>query len=142
MSACLSSTPLDPFAFQVDHMAFITPGRCRARLEDAKMISVIQFVPKSALGRRLMEHRIEVLEVATRHGASNLRVFGSVARGDDGPTSDIDLLVDLDDPTNLINVIGLECDLEDVLGIKVDVGALESLRTPLREEVMSEARAL
>ncbi|MHB1734823.1 MAG: nucleotidyltransferase family protein [Ferrimicrobium acidiphilum] len=106
------------------------------------MISMIQFVPKSALGRRLMDHRIEVLEVATRHRASNLRVFGSVARGDDGPTSDIDLLVDLDDPTNLINVIGLECDLEDVLGIKVDVGALESLRTPLREEVMSEARAL
>lgn len=69
-------------------------------------------------------------------------MFWQCSAGDDGPTSDIDLLVDLDDPTNLINVIGLECDLEDVLGVKVDAGALESLQTPLREEVISEARVL
>ena len=83
----------------------------------------------------------EVLEIASRRHASNLRVFVSLARGDDGPESDIDLLVDLEDPTNLINLIGLRCDLEDVVGVKFDIGTPGSLRPQLRGEVLSEARA-
>jgi hypothetical protein len=65
-----------------------------------------------------------------------------VARGDDGPNSDIDLLVDLEDPTDLINILGLERELEATLGVKVDADTEESLRPGLRAEAPAEALIL
>ncbi len=100
------------------------------------------FVPRSSLGERLVEHRAEVLALAARRHASNVRVFGSVARGDDRPGSDIDLLVDLGPQARPLDVIGLECDLEDELGVKVDVGTAATLRPFLRDDVLAEALAL
>lgn len=90
----------------------------------------------------LAARREEVLELARARGASNVRVFGSVARGDDGTTSDIDLLVDFPPGTSLLTVIGLEQALRDLLGIPVDVGPADALREDIREQVLREARVL
>lgn len=86
--------------------------------------------------------RESVLACARSHGASNVRVFGSVARGDDTETSDIDLLVDFPPGTSLLEVIGLEQDLHAILGVAVDVGPADALRTTMRERAMSEAKSL
>jgi predicted nucleotidyltransferase len=101
-----------------------------------------RLVPRSPLGERLIEHRHAILAAAARRHASNVRVFGSVVRGDDTPDSDIDLLVDLDTSATPFDLLELGCDLEDELGVKVDVGTPESLRAFLRDEVLAEAVAL
>lgn len=98
-----------------------------------------RFVARSTLGERLVARRSAVLALAARRHASNVRVFGSVARGSDCPGSDIDLLVDLSPEARPLDIIGLECDLEDELGVKVDVGTPASLRPFLRDEVLAEA---
>ena len=69
----------------------------------------------------LHAHRRAILELATRHGARNVRVFGSIARGEDRPDSDVDLLVDVEPGRSLLDVIALEQDLEALLGRPVDV---------------------
>lgn len=71
-----------------------------------------------------------------------MRVFGSVARGEDTPSSDIDLLVDFPPGTTLLTVIGLEQALRALLGVGVDVGPADTLRADMREQVLAEARAL
>jgi len=101
-----------------------------------------RFVPRSPLGERLVERRAAVLAAAARRHASNVRVFGSVARGEDAPDSDVDLLVDLDPAANPLDLLDLGCELEDELGVKVDVGTPSSLRPFLRDEVLAEAIAL
>ncbi|SRR6266540_6013924 len=80
----------------------------------------------------LRARRDEILEIATRHGASNIRVFGSVARGD-RDARDVDLLVDLQDD----RLAGLHVDLEDLFGCKIDVGT--QIKPRLRERVEAEA---
>lgn len=87
----------------------------------------------------LMEQRDQVRDVAERRGARNVRVFGSVARGDDGPTSDVDLLVDLDDGVTLIGLAGLQQDLSELLGRNVDVIPASMLKPRLRDRVLVEA---
>ena len=74
-----------------------------------------RFVPRSPSGARLAERREVVLTVAERRHASNVRVFGSVARGEDARDSDIDLIVDLDPMANPLDLLELGCDLEDEL---------------------------
>lgn len=86
-----------------------------------------------------MGQRDAVLAVADRHGARNLRVFGSVARGDDHPTSDVDLLVDLDDGVSLVGLAGLQNELADLLGVSVDVVPASMLKPRLRDRVLNEA---
>ncbi|HET9059990.1 MAG TPA: nucleotidyltransferase family protein [Acidimicrobiales bacterium] len=103
---------------------------------------VAQFEPQSRLGKLLFEHRTAVIAAAARRGASNVRVFGSVARGEDRPESDIDLLVDMDDQATPFDLLELGCDIEDELGVHVDVGVPSSLRPFLRDEVLAEALAL
>lgn len=92
--------------------------------------------------RVLAAHRNEVLELARARGASNLRVFGSVARGEDEPSSDIDLLADFPLGTSLLTVIGLEQALRELLGVAVDLGPADALRGDMRERVLAEARVL
>jgi uncharacterized protein len=101
-----------------------------------------RFVPRSPLGERLAERRAAVVAAAARRHASNVRVFGSVARGDDAPGSDIDLLVDVDPVANPLDLLDLGCELEDELGVKVDVGTPASLRAFLRADVLADAVAL
>jgi len=99
-------------------------------------------LPDTRLGRRLRRHRRAVVELAAGRGAHHVRVFGSVARGDDTASSDIDLLVDLDDNVGLVALVGLKRELADLLGARVDVIPADSLRPELRNQVLSEAIAL
>ena len=90
----------------------------------------------------LRNRRTEILAAATRHGASNVRVFGSVARGSDTADSDIDLLVDFEPECSLYDLVGLQLDFESLLGRRADVVTEASLSTYLRERILAEASAL
>lgn len=98
-----------------------------------------QGLPDGPLGRRLRHKRRAVGEVAARHGARNVRVFGSVARGDDTVTSDIDLLVDLDEGVGLVGLAALRRELGEALGAEVDVVPSEALKSRIRDRVLAEA---
>ena len=87
----------------------------------------------------LREKRAEILELAAKHGASNVRIFGSVARDEAGPDSDIDVLVDLEPGRTLLDHAGLMLDLEQLLGCNVDVAVDGGLRDRVRERVLAEA---
>lgn len=88
---------------------------------------------------RLRARRSDVLRVAAARGASNVRVFGSVARGEAGPASDVDLLVDLEPGRSLLDLGGLLTDLEDLLGVSVDVVTPPGLKPRNAERVLAEA---
>ncbi len=93
--------------------------------------------------RALVEaHRDEIKAIVARHHGRSVAVFGSVARGDEGPDSDIDLLVELAPGTRPFEILVLGAELEDALGVKVDVGTPDALRQRLRDEVLAEAVAL
>ena len=92
------------------------------------------------IAESLKAKREEIRRVAAQYGARNLRVFGSVARGEAGADSDIDLLVDMEPGRNLFDMGGLLMDLEDLLGCGVDVVTERGLR--IRERVLSEAMPL
>jgi predicted nucleotidyltransferase len=83
--------------------------------------------------------REEVRGVALRHGARDLRVFGSVARGEDGPASDIDLLVEFEPGRGLLSHAALIRELEELLGCKVDVVSRNGLKSRMRSRVLEEA---
>jgi hypothetical protein len=82
---------------------------------------------------------MRVLSTAAKHGASNVRVFGSVARGEDTKDSDIDVLVDLSPRTGLVALSRLERELSQIMGVAVDVVPSDSLRRHMRTEVEHEA---
>ncbi len=90
----------------------------------------------------LAVHRDKLLAIAAGHGASNLRVFGSVAKGVDREGSDIDLLVDVRQGTSLFDLVGLQQDFEDALGMKVDLLTEPELHPMLKDRVLAEARAV
>lgn len=92
-----------------------------------------------SLNELLQEKREDILRIATRRGASNVRVFGSVARGEADSKSDIDLLVDLEPGRSLFDLGGLLMDLQDLLGHKVDVVTERGLRERIRAHVLREA---
>ena len=87
----------------------------------------------------ILARREDIRRVAARHGASNPRLFGSVLRGQQGPGSDVDLLVHLDDDRSLLDQIALMHELEDLLGCKVDVVEDEAVYPGLPERILSEA---
>lgn len=88
------------------------------------------------------QKRNEILRIAERHGAYNVRVFGSVARGEAGPDSDVDLLIDVGEKTSSWFPAGLILDLEDLLGRRVDVVTERALRPELRPYVLRDAKPL
>jgi len=90
----------------------------------------------------LEKRRREILEIAAGHGAKNIRVFGSFARGEAGPESDLDLLVDMEPGRSLLDLGELMLDLRDLLGRKVDVVTETSLYWLLRRKILREARPL
>lgn len=96
-------------------------------------------LPDTAMGRRLRRHRRTIVDLAHRRGASNVRVFGSVARGEDEVGSDVDLLVDLDPGVGLLGLIGLEREIADVLGRPVDLVPAANLKAGVAPRVMAEA---
>ncbi len=90
----------------------------------------------------LREKREDILQLAQKHGARNIRVFGSVARGEADEKSDIDLLVDMEPGRSLLDMGGLLMDLRDLLGRDVDVVTVRGLKPRIREQVIKEAVAL
>jgi len=94
--------------------------------------------PSQALASR----RTQILALAAAHGASSLRVFGSVARGLDQEGSDVDLLVDMPVGTSLLKIVGLKFDIEDALGVKVDLCTERELHPDLKARILAEARPL
>jgi predicted nucleotidyltransferase len=87
----------------------------------------------------LREKRDEILAIARRHGARNVRVFGSVARGEAKPDSDVDIVVEFEPGRSLLDQGGLIMDLQDALGCKVDVLSARGMRDRLRARVEAEA---
>ena len=95
-----------------------------------------------AIRQVLEARRDDILKIAAKHGAYNVRVFGSVARGEERPDSDVDLLVDVGTTTSSWFPAGLILDLEQILGRQVEVVTEKGLNPHLREHVLREAVAL
>ena len=83
--------------------------------------------------------REEILSLASKYGAYNVRVFGSVARGEAGPESDLDLLVAFESGRSLLDLVGFEQDLAELLGQKVDVVVEGGISPYMEKQILSEA---
>ena len=92
-----------------------------------------------ALEHLLKEKREEILHLSAMHGARNVRVFGSVARGETEEQSDIDLLVDFEPERSLLDHAALWIELQELLGCKVDVVSEHGIKPRIRERVLEEA---
>ena len=90
----------------------------------------------------LRKKRAEILAIAAKHGASNVRIFGSVARGEDTTTSDVDILVDMHGDRSLLDLVALKQDIEELLGRRADVLTEESISRYLRDRIRAQARPL
>ncbi len=102
---------------------------------------MVELTPREKL---IQANREEILHIANRYGASNVRVFGSVARGETGANSDVDLLVDLESGRSLFDLGGLLMELQDLLMCSVDVSSVDvitekGLRNRIRQRVLDEA---
>jgi hypothetical protein len=89
--------------------------------------------------RFLQEKRSEIIRIAGKHGAYNIRIFGSVVRGETGPDSDIDFLIDAGPTTSSWFPAGLILDLQEILGRPVEVVTEKALNPYIREHVLREA---
>lgn len=93
--------------------------------------------------KQLLEARREkILQVAAKYGARNVRVFGSVARGEDRPGSDLDLLIDMEKRRTLFDFVRLWQELEETLGCSVDLIEEGGIKPRLREHILRDARPL
>jgi len=99
-------------------------------------------LPQTPRGRAIQESRQHVREIARKYGASNVRLFGSTARGEDGPDSDIDLLVHLEPTVGLIGLARLQRELERVLGGPVDLVPDDGLKPDVRAAIERDALTL
>ena len=125
----------DTYSQLLEILGFTLELRARRRTKTPTL-------PDSKLARLVLRHRQEIIALARKHGARNVRVFGSVATGKTKKRSDIDFLVDLDPGVGLLKMISLELKLKDLLGVKVDLGAARLLKPNLRDEVFAHAVAL
>lgn len=91
---------------------------------------------------KLQQQRLQLIAIAHRHGAMNVRVFGSVVRGEDTETSDVDFLVDMQEGRSLLDLVGLQQDLEQFLGQRIDVLTERGLNRYLKDRILAEARPL
>ena len=94
------------------------------------------------LAQLLGDKRSDILQLAAQHGARNVRVFGSLARGEARPDSDVDILITLDPERNLLDLVALKQDLEDLLGCQVDVVTEAAVSPYIRPQVLRDAMAL
>lgn len=88
------------------------------------------------------KNREEILTIAHKYGARNVRLFGSAARGRTSIRSDVDLLVEMEPGSSLIDIVAIKQDLEDLLGCKVDVVTENALSPYIRDEILREAMSL
>jgi len=88
----------------------------------------------------VFQHREKIRDVVARHGLSNPRVFGSVARGEDAVDSDLDILIDVGPGVGLLTLARCERDLEALLGVRVDLVPADDLKPAVASSVLAEAR--
>ncbi|MEO7069545.1 MAG: helix-turn-helix domain-containing protein [Nostocoides sp.] len=132
----------EPAMSTLSRLVEATGHRLTVTVEPDQSPVRVRGIPNTPLGRRLRHRRYALIAAATLHGASNLRVFGSVARGEDGPGSDVDLLVDLAPGTGLVALAALERELAAILGVHVDLAPSDSLKPRVRDRAEREAIAL
>lgn len=94
------------------------------------------------VSKLLSNKREEILRITAAHGARNLRVFGSVSRGEATEKSDIDLLINLEPGRTLLDIVAIKQDLEDLLGCKVDVVTEDAVSVYIREQILKDAVSL
>ncbi|MGE5417451.1 MAG: nucleotidyltransferase family protein [Acidobacteriota bacterium] len=88
---------------------------------------------------QLRNKRETILGIALKYGASNLRIFGSSVRNEDGPDSDVDILVDFEPSRSLFDLIGLKLELEETLGLTIDLVTERGLHPMIAGHVLEEA---
>jgi uncharacterized protein len=98
--------------------------------------------PQSQLRATVNRNRLSLKRVLMHLGASNVRLFGSVARGDDGPDSDIDLLVDVQQDVGLFALGRMRTEAERILGTRVDIVPADGLKPDVAQRVLAEAQLL
>ncbi len=99
---------------------------------------VRKVLPATRLGRELDAHRAEILRIVAVHGGGNVGVFGSVARGEDREDSDLDLLVDLPARTSVLTIGAIAREVEELLGVEVDVVPEAALTADARDRILGE----
>jgi len=90
----------------------------------------------------ILARREDILRIAAKHGAKDVRIFGSVLRGQAGEGSDLDVLIHMEEDRSLLDHIALMHELEDLLGCKVDVVEDDALHRQIRSRILAESRAL
>lgn len=113
-------------------------GATGNRLDVVVRAAPVVMASAGPVGRRLAQHPEEVVAAAARHGVTNLRVFGSVARGDDTDDSDLDLLVDVPGDMGLLGLGRLRVELEAIIEAPVDLVPASDLKDGLRAVVDAE----
>ena len=116
--------------------------RSDALPEGANVEVTVRLEPTAPTLETLRTHRDTILKLAAQDGASNVRVVGSVARGETDVESDVDLLVDFESGRSLFDLGNLMTDLETLLGGRIDVLTEKGLRPRVREHVLRDAEAL
>jgi len=91
------------------------------------------------IDRILREKREDILRIAAKHGARNVRVFGSIARGEADEISDLDLLVEMEPGRSLLDHAALWVELREVLGVEVDVVSERGIKPRIRDRILGEA---
>lgn len=114
-------------------------GRSQPEVSRLLKLSPPRFKPKTELGRKLVRHRHLVLQEIEDAGASNVRVFGSVARGEDGPDSDVDLLIEIPDGFTLFDLGRLQVAVERALDHATDVIPDRGLKGRIRSRAFEDA---
>jgi uncharacterized protein len=117
----------------------------RSQPEVSRLIKTYRtsrFQSATPLGRIVVQHRDQILALARAHKATNVRVFGSLARGEDDDASDIDLLVDLEPGADLVDLATLDIELEQLLGHPVDVVPARLLKTRAAVTAAAHAKQL
>jgi predicted nucleotidyltransferase/DNA-binding XRE family transcriptional regulator len=132
----------EPGLATLGRLVAATGQRLTVEVEAAEPGAGVRGIPDTRLGRRLRHRRTALIAAAERRGASNLRVFGSVARGEDEPGSDVDLLVDLAPGTGLFGLAALQRELADILRAEVDLSPADNLKHRVRVRAEREAIAL
>lgn len=117
-------------------------GRSQPEVSRLLRIDPTRFEPRSPLGELLIHHRDEVISAVADAGARNVRVFGSVARGEDVADSDIDLLIDIPSPFSLFDLERLRLQLVELVGHEVDLVPARGLKGEIRSRAIGEAVAL
>ncbi|HEY1133489.1 MAG TPA: helix-turn-helix domain-containing protein [Nocardioides sp.] len=112
------------------------------RAPSAEVLARIRLAVEGRPSARVARHRTAIHDLVVHHHAASPRLVGSIARGEDRPGSDVDLLVEFTDDATLLDEVGLRLALSDLLQVSVDVIAVDSLRGAVRDRLLTEAVSL